>query len=90
MVRQIRQEAAAGEQNLEAIIKHIIMRNGISPSLHRPTYSSHLPDFVLQTDCLGGGKFRNLPSSSGILRSPSSYTFPGIKPKLATWRIMRI
>lgn len=47
VVRQIRQEAAAVEQNLEAIFEQIIVRNGISPSLQRPTYSSPLLYFVL-------------------------------------------
>ncbi|XP_050889372.1 uncharacterized protein LOC127094601 [Lathyrus oleraceus] len=56
VVRQIRQEDAAGEQNLEAIVERIIMRNRISPGLQRPTYSSSLPDSVLQTELPRGWK----------------------------------
>lgn len=56
VVKQVRQEAAVGEQNLEAIVEQIIVRNGISACLQRPTYSSPLPDFVLQTELPRGWK----------------------------------
>lgn len=56
VVRQIRHEATAGEKNLEAIVERIIIRNRISPSLQRPTYSSPLSDFVLQTELPRGWK----------------------------------
>lgn len=49
VVRQVQKDAMVGEQNLEAIIERIIVRNGVNPGLQRPTYSSPLPDFVLQT-----------------------------------------
>ncbi|XP_050919037.1 uncharacterized protein LOC127136533 [Lathyrus oleraceus] len=60
VVRQIRHEAAVGEQNLEAIVERIIVKNGISPCLQRPTYYSPLPDFVLQTELPRGWKVPKL------------------------------
>lgn len=56
VVKQIRQEAVAGEQNLEAIVERIIVQNGINPCLHKPTYSSPLPDFALQIELPRGWK----------------------------------
>lgn len=56
VVRQIRHEAAIREQNLEVIVKRIIVRNRISSGLQRPTYSSPLLDFVLQTELPRGWK----------------------------------
>ncbi|XP_050896339.1 uncharacterized protein LOC127103095 [Lathyrus oleraceus] len=50
VVRQVRHDATVGEQNLEAIVERIIVRNGVSTCLQRPTYSSPLPNFVLQTE----------------------------------------
>ena len=50
------QEAIAEEQNLEAIFKWLIVRNMINPCLQRPTYSSPLPDFILQTKLPRGWK----------------------------------
>lgn len=49
VVRQVRQDAMVGEQNLEAIVERIMVRNGVNPGLQRPMYLSLLPDFVLQT-----------------------------------------
>lgn len=46
----------AGEQNLEAIVEQIIVRNGVNSCLQRPMYSSPLPDFVLQTKLSRGWK----------------------------------
>ncbi|XP_050878179.1 uncharacterized protein LOC127081997 [Lathyrus oleraceus] len=56
VVRQIQHEVAVGEQNLEVIVELIIVRNGISPCLQRLTYSSPLPDFVLQIELPRGWK----------------------------------
>ncbi|XP_050914597.1 uncharacterized protein LOC127129458 [Lathyrus oleraceus] len=65
VVRQVRHEAAIGEQNLEAIVKWIIVRNGISPCLQRPTYSSPLPDFDLQTKMPRGWKVPKFTKFAG-------------------------
>ncbi|XP_050918815.1 uncharacterized protein LOC127136276 [Lathyrus oleraceus] len=56
VVSQVRHYAAMGEQNQEAIVKRIIVRKGVSPYLQRPTYSSPLPNFVLQTELPRGWK----------------------------------
>ncbi|XP_050877330.1 uncharacterized protein LOC127081087 [Lathyrus oleraceus] len=56
VVQQVRHDAAMGEQNQEAILEQIIVQNGVSPCLQRPTYSSPLPDFVLQTELPWGWK----------------------------------
>ena len=47
VVRQVRHDAAMGEQNLEAIVERIIVQNEVSPCLQRSTYSSPLPYLVL-------------------------------------------
>ncbi|XP_050919181.1 uncharacterized protein LOC127136692 [Lathyrus oleraceus] len=65
VVRQIRHDAAVGEQNLEAIVEQIIVRNEISPCLQRPTYSSPLPDFVLQTELPRGWKVPKFTKFAG-------------------------
>lgn len=84
MVQQVRHDAAMGEQNLEFIVERIIVWNRVSPCLQRPTYSSTLLDFVLQTELYRGGKSRNLPSLLGILKNPPSSTWPGTSPRLET------
>ncbi|XP_050895328.1 uncharacterized protein LOC127101945 [Lathyrus oleraceus] len=65
VVRQVRHDTAVGEQNLEAIIKRIIVRNGLSPCLQRQTYSSPLPDFVLQTELPRGWKVPKFTKFTG-------------------------
>ncbi|XP_050898411.1 uncharacterized protein LOC127105285 [Lathyrus oleraceus] len=65
VVRQIRHEAAAGEQNLEVIVVRIIERNGISSGLQRPTYSSPFPDSVLQTELPRGWKVPKFTKFAG-------------------------
>ncbi|XP_050909553.1 uncharacterized protein LOC127123374 [Lathyrus oleraceus] len=56
VVRQVRHDASMGEQNLEAIVERIIVRNRVSPCLQWLTYFSPLPDFVLQTEFPRGWK----------------------------------
>ncbi|XP_050919326.1 uncharacterized protein LOC127136855 [Lathyrus oleraceus] len=65
MVRQVRQNAMAGEQNLDAIVERIMVRNGVNPRLQRPTYSSLLPDFVLQTKLPRGWKVPKFTKFAG-------------------------
>lgn len=65
VVRQVRHDAAIREQNLEPIVEMIIVINGVSPCLQRPTYSSSLPDFVLQTDLPRGWKFAKFTKFAG-------------------------
>ncbi|XP_050915162.1 uncharacterized protein LOC127130142 [Lathyrus oleraceus] len=55
-----------GEQNLEAIVERIIVRNIVSPYLQRPTYSSPLPDFVLQTKLARGWKVPKFTKFAGV------------------------
>ncbi|XP_050889447.1 uncharacterized protein LOC127094689 [Lathyrus oleraceus] len=64
-IRQVRHDAAMGEQNLEAIVERIIVRNGVSPYLQRLTYSSSLPDFVLQTKLPRGWKVPKFTKFAG-------------------------
>lgn len=56
VVRHVRQDAMAGELNLEAIVEQIMVRNGVNPGLQRIMYSPSLPDFVLQTELPRGWK----------------------------------
>ncbi|XP_050896651.1 uncharacterized protein LOC127103431 [Lathyrus oleraceus] len=64
-VQQVRHDAAMWEQNLEAIVERIIVRNRVSPCLQRPTYSSPLPDFVLQTKLPRGWKVPKFTTFAG-------------------------
>ncbi|XP_050920352.1 uncharacterized protein LOC127137987 [Lathyrus oleraceus] len=65
VVKQIRQEATVGEQNLELIVERIIVRNRINPYLQRSTCSSPLPDFVLQTEFPRGWKVPKFTKFTG-------------------------
>ncbi|XP_050915742.1 uncharacterized protein LOC127130822 [Lathyrus oleraceus] len=61
-----------GEQNLEAIVEQIIVRNIISPCLQQPTYSSPLPDFVLLTELPRGWK---VPKFTKFVRDTEESSF---------------
>ncbi|XP_050920016.1 uncharacterized protein LOC127137611 [Lathyrus oleraceus] len=65
VVRQVRQDAMVGEQNLEPIVGRIIVRNGVNLGLQRPTYSSLLPDFVLQIELPWGWKVPKFTKFAG-------------------------
>ena len=52
-------------QNLEAIVKSIIVRNGMNTSYHRTTYVSQFPDFVLRTDLPRGWKHPKFTKFAG-------------------------
>ncbi|XP_050875377.1 uncharacterized protein LOC127079003 [Lathyrus oleraceus] len=65
VVQQVRHDSTVGEQDLEAIIERIIVRNEVSSCLQRPTYSSPLPDFVLQTELPRGWKVPKFSKFAG-------------------------
>ena len=56
IVDQIRQEDLAVENNLTTIIERIMARNGMNTALQRPTYSSPLSEYILQTENPRGWK----------------------------------
>lgn len=68
VVRQVRQKAMVGERILYAIVERIIVRNRINPGLQRPTYSSPLPDFILQTELPRGWKVPKFTKFAGDTR----------------------
>ncbi|XP_050909728.1 uncharacterized protein LOC127123561 [Lathyrus oleraceus] len=65
VIRQVRHDAAVREQNLEVILERIIVQNGVSSCLQRPTYSSPLPDFILQTELPRGWKVLKFTKFTG-------------------------
>lgn len=56
VVRQVRQQENAGEDNLENIVERIMVRNGANPGLMRPNFTSPLADYVLQAELPRGWK----------------------------------
>src|ERR1051325_6436242 len=46
---QIRHEELAVENNLTNIVERILAKNGMNTTLQRPTYSSPLSEYILQT-----------------------------------------
>lgn len=65
VVRQVRQQANAGEDNLENIVERIMVRNGANPGLRRPNFSSPLADYVLQEELPRGWKVPKFTKFAG-------------------------
>ena len=55
----------AGEQNIEAIVERIMVRNGMNTVYQRTTYASPFTDFVLQTELLRGWKLPKFTKFAG-------------------------
>ncbi|XP_058775588.1 uncharacterized protein LOC131649855 [Vicia villosa] len=55
-VEQYQHEEAAIENNLTTIIERIMARNGLNTPLQRPTYSSSLAEYIVQTENPRGWK----------------------------------
>lgn len=47
VVHQVRQGNMLGEDNLTTIVKRIMAQNGVNIGLKRPSYTSHLLEYVL-------------------------------------------
>lgn len=50
IIRQVRHDDVAADNNLVAIVERIMVRNGVNFGLRRPNYTSPLAEYVLQTD----------------------------------------
>ncbi|XP_050878112.1 uncharacterized protein LOC127081926 [Lathyrus oleraceus] len=50
IIRQVRHDNVAADNNLAAIVERIMVRNGVNFGLRRPNYTSPLAEYVLQTD----------------------------------------
>ncbi|XP_050875746.1 uncharacterized protein LOC127079408 [Lathyrus oleraceus] len=50
IIRQVRYDDVAVNNNLAAIVERIMVRNGVNFGLRRPNYTSPLEEYVLQTD----------------------------------------
>ncbi|XP_050908418.1 uncharacterized protein LOC127122054 [Lathyrus oleraceus] len=50
IIRQVRHDDVAADNNLTAIVERIMVRNGVNFGLRRPNYTSPLAEYVLQTD----------------------------------------
>lgn len=65
VIRQVRQQANAGEDNLENIFERIMVRNGANPGLRRPNFISPLADYVLQAELPRGWKVPKFTKFAG-------------------------
>ncbi|XP_058764900.1 uncharacterized protein LOC131638358 [Vicia villosa] len=68
IVDQYRQEETAIENDLTTIVERIMARNGMSTSLQRPTYSSPLADYIVQTKNPWGWKVPKYTKFGGETR----------------------
>ncbi|XP_050895137.1 uncharacterized protein LOC127101731 [Lathyrus oleraceus] len=50
IIRQVRHDDVAMDNNLAAMVERIMVRNGVNFGLRRPNYTSPLAEYVLQTD----------------------------------------
>jgi hypothetical protein len=50
IIRQVRHDDVAADNNLAAIVERIMVRNGVNFGLRTPDYTSPLAEYVLQTD----------------------------------------
>ena len=50
VIRKIRHDDMATNNNLKAMVKRIMVRNGVNLGLRRPNYTSPLSEYILQTD----------------------------------------
>ncbi|XP_050909524.1 uncharacterized protein LOC127123339 [Lathyrus oleraceus] len=50
IIRQVRHDDVAADNNLAAIVKRIMVRNRVNFGLRRPYYTSPLAEYVLQTN----------------------------------------
>lgn len=65
VVRQVRQQENAGEDNLENIVERIMVRNEANPGLRRPNFTSPLANYVLQAELPRGWKFPKFTKFAG-------------------------
>lgn len=47
IIRQVRHDDVIADNNLAAIVKRIMVRNGVNFGLRRPNYTSPLAEYVL-------------------------------------------
>ncbi|XP_050895146.1 uncharacterized protein LOC127101742 [Lathyrus oleraceus] len=50
IIRQVRHDDLAADNNLAAMVERIMARNGVNFSLRRPNYTSPLSEYILQTE----------------------------------------
>ncbi|XP_050909590.1 uncharacterized protein LOC127123415 [Lathyrus oleraceus] len=50
IIRQVRHDDVAADNNLAAIVERIMVQNGVNLGLRRPNYTSPLAEYILQTD----------------------------------------
>lgn len=50
IIRQVRHDEVAADNNLEAIVERIMVRNGVNFGLRRPNYTSPLAEYILQAE----------------------------------------
>ncbi|XP_050918465.1 uncharacterized protein LOC127135882 [Lathyrus oleraceus] len=50
IIRQVRHDDMAADNNLAAIVERIIVRNGVNLGLRRPNYTSPLSEYILQAE----------------------------------------
>lgn len=65
VIRQVRQQANAGKDNLENIVERIMVLNEANPGLRRPNFTSPFVDYVLQAKLSRGGKVPKFTKFAG-------------------------
>lgn len=65
VVRQIRRDDMATDNNLAAMVERTMARNGVDVGLHRPNYTSPLYEYVLQSELPARWKVHKFTKFSG-------------------------
>ncbi|WJX12400.1 hypothetical protein P8452_02908 [Trifolium repens] len=65
VLRHVRQENVAGQNNLANLVENILAQNGLNIGLHRPNFVSALSEYVLQAELPRGWKIPKFTKFAG-------------------------
>ncbi|XP_058774624.1 uncharacterized protein LOC131648908 [Vicia villosa] len=65
IIHRVRRDNMATENNLTTLIERIMANNGLNTGLRRPNYTSHVADYILQTELPRGTKIPKFTKFSG-------------------------
>ena len=82
VIYQVRQDNMAAENNLTAMVERIMVRNSVNIGLCRPNYTSHLSEYILQTEFPKGWKVPNFTKSLVTPANQLSNIWPGTLSRL--------
>ncbi|KAK2414572.1 hypothetical protein QL285_037147 [Trifolium repens] len=60
VLRNVRQENVAGQNNLANLVENILAQNGLNIGLHRPNFVSALSEYVLQAELMENSQIHKI------------------------------